>query len=212
MRHRLAGKHLGRTPSHRRVLLRNLAASLIEHEAVRTTEAKAKQAQRFIEKLISTARQGTLHARRRVISLLQDRHMTDEEGELTDQTVVGKLFDQIAPRYADRPGGYTRIIHLSDRRIGDSGNCVLLQLVEQEPARPESAPRTGSRRKRRASKRHEAAAGVVEPSEPQEQAEREDTGAGETRSTQEDQDDQPRETEQPEPAQSEEGEQDQPNE
>ncbi len=164
MRHRVSGKQLSRTTSHRKALLRNLAASLVEHEAIRTTEAKAKQVQRFVERLITIARGGTLHARRRVISIMGDRHMTDEDGGVAAKTVVGKLLDDVAPRYVDRPGGYTRIIHLSDRRIGDAGREVLLQLVEAKPAGAEEAPQSISRRKRRASKRREAAVAMTESS------------------------------------------------
>lgn len=132
MRHRIAGKQLSRTTSHRKAMRRNLAASLIEHGAVRTTPAKAKEVRPFVERLITIARTGTLHARRRVIALLGDRGMADaESGELADKTVIAKLFDEVAPLYADRPGGYTRIIHLPERRIGDAGKQVLLQLVEQ---------------------------------------------------------------------------------
>ena len=130
MRHRISGKQLSRTTSHRKALRRNLAASLIQHGAIRTTEAKAKELRPFVERLITVARQGTLHARRRVISMLQDRDMVDDEGNLLDKTVVGKLIDEVAPKYVSRNGGYTRIIRLSDRRIGDGGVQVLLQLVE----------------------------------------------------------------------------------
>ncbi len=135
---------------------RNMAASLIEHGAIRTTEAKAKELRRFAEKLITIAKKGTLQARRRVISLLQDRDIVDADGELQDKTVVQKLFDEVAPRYADRPGGYTRIVRLSERRIGDSGVQVLLQLVEETPAK-DAGKGGASRRKRRAARRHEAA-------------------------------------------------------
>ncbi len=131
MRHRKAGKQLSRTTSHRKAMRRNLAASLIEHGAVRTTTAKAKEIRPFVERLITIARTGTLHARRRVIALLCDRGIADvESGELSEQTIVGKLFDEVAPQYVNRPGGYTRIIHLPERRIGDAGKQVLLQLVE----------------------------------------------------------------------------------
>ena len=131
MRHRKAGKQLSRTTSHRKAMRRNLAASLIEHGAVRTTTAKAKEIRPFVERLITIARTGTLHARRRVIALLCDRAIADaESGELSEKTIVAKLFDEVAPQYADRPGGYTRIIHLPERRIGDAGKQVLLQLVE----------------------------------------------------------------------------------
>ncbi len=162
MRHRVSGRHLNRTAGHRRSLRRNMGASLIQHGAIRTTEAKAKELRRFMEKLITTAKKGTLHARRQVIAALGDREMINDEGELEDKSVVQKLFDEIAPRYADRPGGYTRIIRLSDRRIGDSGRQVLLQLVEETSAAAEAA-QTTSRRKRRAAKRLEAAdaAGLV---------------------------------------------------
>jgi len=158
MRHRVFGKKLSRTSSHRKAMLRNLAASLIEHGTVRTTQAKAKLVRPFVEKLITTARRGDLHARRRVIALLQDRSMVDEQGEPAEKTVVTRLFDEIAPRYVNRSGGYTRIIHLSERRIGDSGSQVLIQLIEQDTTAAAESPATQSRRKRRAAKRHQAAA------------------------------------------------------
>jgi large subunit ribosomal protein L17 len=175
MRHRVSGKHLGRTPSHRRALRRNLAASLFQHGAIRTTEAKAKELRRFAEKLITIARQGTLHARRQVVALLQDRAMTDAEGEFEEQTVIQKLFDEIAPRYEDRPGGYTRIIRLSDRRIGDAGTQVVLQLIEESTSAA-AEPAKESRRKRRAAKRREAA-GLPEREDEDAQPADEDEGA-----------------------------------
>jgi len=135
---------------------RNMAQSLLQHGAIRTTEPKAKELRRFVEKLITTARRGTLHARRLVAAEMGDRLMVDDEGELQEKTVLQKLFDEIAPRYADRPGGYTRIIRLSDRRIGDASVQVLLQLVEAVPAAAagQDAARS-SRRRRRAGKRRE---------------------------------------------------------
>ena len=165
MRHRVAGKQLSRTTSHRRALRRNMAASLIQHGAIRTTEAKAKELRRFVEKLITIAKQGTLHARRRVIQALQDRAMfTYNEAEKDyvpeDKSVVEKLFDEIAPQCADRSGGYTRIIRLADRRIGDGGVQVLLQLITESPQTDEK--RTSGRRKKRATKRHQAA-GKIKP-------------------------------------------------
>ncbi len=147
MRHRIAGKQLSRTTSHRKAMRRNLAASLIEHGAVRTTPAKAKEVRPFVERLITIARTGTLHARRRVITLLGDRAMTDaESGEIADKTVIAKLFDEVAPQYADRPGGYTRIIHLPERRIGDAGKQVLLQLIEHADR---SIKKTGKKKKKK---------------------------------------------------------------
>jgi len=111
-----------------------MAASLIQHGAIRTTETKAKELRPFVERLITVAREGTLHARRRVLAMLQDRDMVDNEGNLAEKTVVQKLFDEVAPRYASRSGGYTRIVRLADRRIGDGGVQVLFQLVEQPSA------------------------------------------------------------------------------
>jgi large subunit ribosomal protein L17 len=134
MRHRVSGKQLSRTTSHRKALRRNMAASLIQHGAIRTTETKAKELRPFVERLITVAREGTLHARRRVLAMLQDRDMVDNEGNLAEKTVVQKLFDEVAPRYASRSGGYTRIVRLADRRIGDGGVQVLFQLVEQPSA------------------------------------------------------------------------------
>jgi large subunit ribosomal protein L17 len=133
-----------------------MAISLFQHGAIRTTETKAKQLRGFVEKLITTARKGTLHARRQVIAQLGgDQVLFDDEGEMLEASVVEKLFDEIAPRYADRPGGYTRILHLAERRIGDAGRQCLLQLVEEGTEAQAVSGDTG--RKRRAAKRHEAA-------------------------------------------------------
>ena len=174
MRHRVSGKHLGRTASHRKALRRNMGASLIQHGTIRTTEAKAKELRRFVEKLITTAKKGTLHARRQVIAAIGNREIVDDEAELAGKTVVQKLFDEIVPRYADRPGGYTRIIRLADRRIGDSGRQVLVQLVEESPAGGDQGVQTASRRRRRAAKRLEAA-GAADRTEDQAEDRAEET-------------------------------------
>ncbi len=131
MRHRVAGRHLGRTSEHRLAMRRNMTASLFEHETISTTPEKAKEVRRFAEKLITLGKKGTLPARRRAIALLNNRAIyEDEDGQMVKKgTVVGKLFSDIAPRYLDRPGGYTRIIRLPKRRLGDAGQLVLLQLV-----------------------------------------------------------------------------------
>ena len=131
MRHRVAGKELSRTSEHRLALRRNMAASLFEHETISTTLVKAKEIRGFAEKLITQAKKGTLVARRRVIAMLNNRAIVKEEDGkvIKTGTVVGKLFSDIAPRYLDRPGGYTRIIKLAKRRLGDAGPVVLLQLV-----------------------------------------------------------------------------------
>ena len=134
MRHRVAQSHLSRTSGHRLAMRRNLASSLFEHETVSTTIQKAKDVRAFAEKLITLARKGDLAARRRAISLLGNRAIyKDEDGKMVKSgTVISKLFSELGPRYLDRPGGYTRIIHLAKRRLGDNGQLVLLQLVGQE--------------------------------------------------------------------------------
>jgi large subunit ribosomal protein L17 len=108
-----------------------LVASLIQHETVSTTIEKAKEVKPFAEKLITLAKKGTLSARRRAISLLGNRDIVDyEDGRAVKTgTIIGKLFSELGPRYLERPGGYTRIIRLSLRRLGDNGQLVLLQLI-----------------------------------------------------------------------------------
>ena len=131
MRHRVAGRRLSRTKEHRLAMRRNLVASLIQHETISTTIEKAKEVKPFAEKLITLAKKGTLAARRRAIALLGNRDIIDyEDGRAVKTgTVIGKLFSELGPRYLDRPGGYTRIIRLSLRRLGDNGQLVLLQLI-----------------------------------------------------------------------------------
>ena len=136
MRHRVAGRKLSRTSQHRTALRRNLVISLFQHETISTTLEKAKEVKAFAEKLITLAKKGTLAARRQAISLLGNCDLiTYEDGKPVKKgTVIGKLFSEIGPRYLDRQGGYTRIIRLSLRRLGDNGQLVLLQLVGQEKA------------------------------------------------------------------------------
>ena len=131
MRHRIAGRHLSRTSEHRLAMRRNIVSSLFEHETISTTVQKAKEVRSFAEKLITLAKRGNLAARRRAISLLGNRSIYDDD-MVKSGTVVGKLFSEIGPRYLDRQGGYTRIIRLAKRRLGDNGQLVLLQLVGQE--------------------------------------------------------------------------------
>ncbi len=132
MRHLVCGRRLSRTAAHRRAMLRNLAQSLFEHGQVRTTVPKARELVRFVEPLITLARKNTLAARRTVIARLRDRLMTNpkEPESLLDDTVVQKLFKDIAPRYVDRSGGYTRIIKTAEWRLGDGGDIALVQLVD----------------------------------------------------------------------------------
>ena len=110
------GKRLGGSPSHQRRILSNLAASLIDEEEIQTTVARAKMLRPYVEKIITKARRGDLHARRLVLAKIQDTE------------VVTKLFDEIGPRYAERPGGYTRITKLGPRR-GDGAPMAKIELV-----------------------------------------------------------------------------------
>ena len=121
MRHRVAGRKLGRTSAHRQALMRNLSMALIEHERITTTLAKAKELRRFAERLVTLAKRETLHSRRRVL-----RHVPDRK-------LVAKLFDTLSARYAQRPGGYTRIIKLGPRR-GDDAEMAVIELVDAEVA------------------------------------------------------------------------------
>jgi len=152
MRHRVAGRRLSRTSEHRLAMRRNLVASLFEHETISTTIEKAKEVKAFAEKLITLAKKGTLSARRRAIAMLGNRDIISlEEGKSVRKgTIIGKLFSEIGPRYLDRPGGYTRIIRLSLRRLGDNGRLVLLQLIGQDEGLKEhakTAPKKRSREK-----------------------------------------------------------------
>ena len=117
MRHRRAGKKLGRDSAHRRALYSNLAGALIEHGRIKTTVAKAKAVKPFAEQMITLGKRGDLHARRLALA------------ELRSQDVVHQLFADVAPRFADRPGGYTRIVKLGPR-YGDAAEMVYLELVD----------------------------------------------------------------------------------
>ena len=120
MRHHRAGKKLGRSAAQRRALYSNLAASLIEHGRIKTTEAKAKAVKPFAEQMITLGRRGDLHARRQALA------------ELRSQEVVHKLFSDVGPRMAERPGGYARIVKLGPRQ-GDAADMVYLELVDYVP-------------------------------------------------------------------------------
>jgi large subunit ribosomal protein L17 len=121
MRHRRSGKKLGRDSAHRKALYSNLAGSLIEHGRIKTTVAKAKAVKPFAEQMITLGKRGDLHARRLALA------------ELRSQDVVHVLFADVAPRFADRPGGYTRIVKLGPR-LGDAAEMVYLELVDYQPA------------------------------------------------------------------------------
>lgn len=174
MRHRISGKQLNVSSAHRRAMLRNLAAGLFEHGQIETTPAKAKAVQRYVEKLITLARTKTLDSRRRLTSKLTDRRVFpwvaydsvpaasknspywelppageiefNRYGELRKAPrLVEHVLTRVAPLYKDRPGGYTRIVKLDKRRLGDGTDLVLLQLVGKEDG-PQVSGRRSNRR------------------------------------------------------------------
>lgn len=171
MRHRVYGRKLGRHTNHRIAMWRNMAIALFTHGQITTTIPKAKSLKPFVEKLISAAKKGDLASRRRVIKMIGDQIMIKSEnddavqrnkyGEVTGgPKVVKTLFDEIAPKYADRTGGYTRIIKLTKHRIGDGSSLCVLQLVGGDD---ESGPQVSgqySRRRDKANKRMERAAAL----------------------------------------------------
>ena len=159
--HMIFGRQLSRDSEHRKAMRRNLVQSLFEHGKVRTTLPKAKEVRAFAEKLITLARENTVNARRRVTALMQDRRLVDEEQEFTGQSVVQKLFTDVAPGFADRQGGYTRIIKLSDYRIGDGGSLVLLQLLTEKSSPTGTARRSAGLRRKRNERRHQFATRVL---------------------------------------------------
>ncbi|MEM1186266.1 MAG: 50S ribosomal protein L17 [Planctomycetota bacterium] len=201
MRHRKAGYKLGRTSTHRQAMLRNMAASLFEHGQITTTLPKAKALQPFVEKIVTKAKRGDLHARRRVIQMLGGdrrafawshipKNATEDEREAVDSLrnrasqyfdipasdqvernrygelrrapkLVRHIFDNVAPRFDGREGGYTRIIKLGRHRLGDAGEIVLIQFVGAEEG-PEIGGRPSGRR-RQADKRTAFAAKLRKP-------------------------------------------------
>jgi large subunit ribosomal protein L17 len=119
MRHLKQGRKLGRTTAHRKALLRNLATALLEHERIITTEPKAKELRRVADKLVTLGKRGNLHARRQALQVVQSN------------AVVQKLFNEIAPRFAGRQGGYTRILRLG-YRPGDAAAMAVIELVDTQ--------------------------------------------------------------------------------
>ncbi|MBX6320277.1 MAG: 50S ribosomal protein L17 [Rhodospirillaceae bacterium] len=121
MRHRIAGRKLNRTSAHRKAMFANMAASLIKHEQIKTTLPKAKDLRPFVERLVTLGKRGTLHARRQALSVLRDEAMT------------AKLFGPLAQRYANRNGGYTRVLK-AGFRYGDAAPMAIIEFVDRDPA------------------------------------------------------------------------------
>lgn len=118
MNHRKTGRKLGRSSAHRKALFRNMVTSLLEHEQIRTTDAKAKELRGVAEKMITLGKKGTLHARRNALRTIRSKDVT------------AKVFDELAERYRDRPGGYTRVIKLG-QRPGDAAPMAIIELVDR---------------------------------------------------------------------------------
>ncbi len=143
MRHRKKGRQLGRKTKHRWALFRSLVTALLDQERIETTEAKAKEVRGFAERMITLGKEGTLPARRRALGFLRSKE------------VVSKLFDDVASRFRDRPGGYTRIIK-TRRRVGDAAEMVAIELVsravDSERAKQAVSGKTAEQKKGGASK------------------------------------------------------------
>lgn len=165
MRHGKAGYKLGRTTAHRLSTLRNIAAGLFEHGQITTTIPRAKAVQPFVEKIITLAKEGDVHARRLVTAKMgHERVMADDESKLTRNRygeliqnkkgaprLVKHIIEEVAPRFKDRAGGYTRIVKLGVRRVGDAGELCVIQFVGNEDGpeiggKPSTRRRTADRR------------------------------------------------------------------
>ena len=138
MRHQNTGRKLNRSGSHRKALLRNLATALITHEKIRTTDAKAKELRGFADRLVTLGKQATLHAKRRAFDRIRDRE------------AVAKLFDEIAVRFKDRPGGYTRITKIGVRH-GDAAPVSMIEWTTE----PEKAQKKAKGRRKAAADKHD---------------------------------------------------------
>lgn len=146
MRHRKSGRKLNRTAGHRRAMLRNLVTSLLEHEKIMTTDAKAKEVRRFAEKMITLGKRGDLHAMRQALAFIKKRE------------IVLKVFNILALRYQQRPGGYLRVIK-AGRRIGDGAPISVLELIPEEASKESAAKKRTRKPKepKKEGKRKEAA-------------------------------------------------------
>ena len=159
MRHNKAVNHLGRKSGHRKALLSNMASSLILNKRITTTVAKAKALKSYVEPLITKSKEDTTHNRRVVFSYLKDKN------------AVSELFRTVAPKIADRPGGYTRVLHLGFRQ-GDAADMALIELVDFNEAALASAPKAEKKSTRRSrAKKAEVAEQAPQEAQPEQQAE-----------------------------------------
>jgi large subunit ribosomal protein L17 len=143
MRHRVRGRKLKRTASHRAALMRALATSLLKHKRIKTTLAKAKEARSFVEKIITKAKKGDLHSRRLVMS------------EIKDKDVIKELFSEIVTTVGERPGGYTRVVKLGTR-LGDAAQMAILELVDYNEAANLKAEERKSQREQKAKEKEKS--------------------------------------------------------
>jgi large subunit ribosomal protein L17 len=143
MRHRVRGRKLGRTASHRAALLSSLATSLLKHKRIRTTLAKAKEARSYVEALITKARRNDLHSRRLIMSVIHDKE------------VIKELFNEIVPKIGDRPGGYTRVVKLGNR-MGDAASMAIIELVDYNDVANAKAETQKEKRENRKEAKKEA--------------------------------------------------------
>jgi large subunit ribosomal protein L17 len=135
MRHRARSRKIGRTSAHRKAMYRNMVTSLLDHESIQTTDAKAKEVRRIAERMITLGKHGGLHARRRALRVIRSREVT------------AKVFDDLAERYRERPGGYTRVLKLRTR-VGDAASLSLVQLVDGVMADEEPKGKKATRKKK----------------------------------------------------------------
>jgi large subunit ribosomal protein L17 len=175
MRHNVSGRKLNRTPAHRKMLYRNLVTALFRHERIQTTVPKAKEARAVAERLITFAKRGDLHARRQAAR------------KVNEPEVLQKLFAEIGPRYADRPGGYTRILRLGFRK-GDNAEIAILELVDgtAKPKVRDSLKRKRARRVLEREEKAEAKAALLEAAEAEQAAEEETPAEPEAQAESED--------------------------
>ena len=152
MRHNKAINHLGRQSGHRKAMLANMASSLILHKRINTTVAKAKALRSYVEPLLTKSKEDTTHSRRVVFSYLKDK------------AAVAELFRTVAPKVADRPGGYTRVLHTGFRQ-GDAAEMALIELVDFNEAALASAPQKAAKKSTRRSRAKKAEAPVEAPAE-----------------------------------------------
>jgi large subunit ribosomal protein L17 len=143
MRHRARSVKLGRSQAHRSAMYRNMVTSLLAHERIETTDAKAKQVRRLADRMITLGKRGTLHARRQALAVIRDRD------------VAAKVFDDLAERFRSRPGGYTRVLKVR-RRVGDAAELSIVELVEGAAPEPEEKAGKGKKKSTRKSTRKAA--------------------------------------------------------